>query len=507
MRSLSTIKNVVMSLLYEIMLIIFGMIMPRFIISTYGSEVNGLTSTINQVLSVLNLLQAGAVGASVFQMFKPVAEKDYYQISLIIESSKRYFRKIGLLFLILVMVLAPIISAYTESSFSLLDKILAFAILGINGSLYFFFISWFDILFSSHQERFVLSMAGMVEKIIYYGILFGIIGFKLHFVWMYVAVLVGTCTKILYLYWKYNKVFKSKMVKVVLDGSFRINNRGYLLCNQIATQSVDALPTILITTLQGLSAASVYAVYFLVQNMIKMVVSTVQLSVSEVFGNLVVSESAEKVQRVYGIMEFVFFLVAMVLCSCSAFLYMPFIYLYTGGNTFDVNYLFPILACEIVIYSLIYCMYMPCYTLTNVHGLYKQTYLQAAICAIIAIILAVGLGLLYWPLVLLGPVFYYVSAMIWRLYVSKKHIIWLRLHDFVRRMIVLIFVVIISMVVSTCIYNQGYPDSWFLWLAHACVFLGVVASITALYVLLFERETFKSLLVYGMNILKRKRNT
>ena len=73
MRSLSTLKNMIASLACEIMLVLFGLVVPRLIIETYGSEVNGLTSTITQVLSILNLLQAGAVGASIFQMYKPIA--------------------------------------------------------------------------------------------------------------------------------------------------------------------------------------------------------------------------------------------------------------------------------------------------------------------------------------------------------------------------------------------------------------------------------------------------
>ena len=85
-------------------------------------------------------------------MYKPVADKDYYEISKIIDSSKRYFFKIGIIFLALVLVVSPFISAGTESSLSVWDKAFAFIILGMNGAFYFFFTSWFDILFSSHQR-------------------------------------------------------------------------------------------------------------------------------------------------------------------------------------------------------------------------------------------------------------------------------------------------------------------------------------------------------------------
>ena len=504
MRSLSTLKNIIMSLAYEIMLILFGLVVPRLIIETYGSEVNGLTSTITQILTILNLLQAGAVGASIFQMYKPVAEKDYLQISRIIDSSKRYFRKIGLVFLLLVILVMPLMSMGMDSELAVWEKALAFLILGVNGAFYFFFTSWFDILFSSHQKRFVLSVAGIVDKLLYYGLLFAVIFLKLHFMWMYVAVFIGTCTRVLFLYAIYQKQFKPLLVKVKPDPGFKIKNKGYLLCNQIASQAVDGLPTVLITSVAGLASASVYAVYNLVQNMIKMVVRTVQLSVSEVFGNLVVSENEERVRRVYDLMEFVFFLAAIILCCCAGFLFMPFIYLYTDGNTLDVTYIYPLLAMIIVAYDVVYCMYMPCYTLTNVYGLFKETYLQAIICATIAVAGALACGLIYWPLIMLGPVFYYLSSLIFRLIIAKRKVPWLRLSSFIRRMAMVVLSVGLSVALSTAVYANGYLASWWEWIFHAVLCGMAVLCVVGIYVLIFERPAAKESFGYIKRLLMKK---
>lgn len=504
MRSLSTLKNMIMSLAYEIMLILFGLIVPRLIIETYGSEVNGLTSTITHILTILNLLQAGAVGASIFQMFKPVAEKDYLQVSRIIDSSKRYFRKIGIIFLLLVVVVAPFMAMGTESSLEIWEKAMAFIILGVNGAFYFFFTSWFDILFSSHQKRFILSVAGIVDKLLYYGLLFVVIFSRLHFMWMYVAVLAGTCARVLFLYAIYNKQFKPLLVKVDPDPSFKIQNKGYLLCNQIASQAVDGLPTVMITSVAGLASASVYAVYNLVQNMIKMVVRTVQLSVSEVFGNLVVSENEEKVRRVYDLMEFVFFLAATVLCCCAGFLFMPFIYLYTDCNTLDVSYIYPILAMIIVAYDVVYCMYMPCYTLTNVYGLFKETYLQAVVCSVIAIVGSLACGFIYWPLVMLGPVFYYLSSLVFRLIVAKRRVPWLKLTSFIRRMAMVLLSVVLSVVLSTAVYANGYPANWWHWILHGILCGMAVLSVVGVYSLMFERNSMKGVFRYAKQLVMKK---
>ena len=506
MRSSKALKNIIVALVYEILLILFGLVVPKLIIATYGSEVNGLTSTITQILQIVSLLQAGAAGASIFQMYKPVAEKDYYQVSRVLAASRKYFCKIGIIFLIIVAAILPFVGLGVKSELAVWEKSLAFLILGLNGSFYFFFTSWFDILFASHQQRYFMSLAGIVEKVVYYGLIFLIVFLKLHFAWMYVAVLFCTVIKLVLLYIVYCKSFKPLLVPIENDRDFKIKNRGYLFLNQLAAQAVDGFPTVIITSIAGLSCASVYAVYNLVQNMIKMVVNTLQHSISEVFGNLVVSEKDERIRDVFDLLEFLFFVMAVILCCCAGFLFMPFVYLYTEGNTYDVSYMYPLLATVIVAYDVVFCMYLPYSLLTNVYGLFKETYLQAVICSIISIAAAVGFGLIHWTLVLVGPVIYYVSSIVYRLAVARKKIAWFRLKGFARRMATLILVVGVYLFASNGFYANGYSTSWFSWLVHAVACGLSVLCVVGLYALLFERKATKGLVQYAKRLLKRKMN-
>ena len=77
MRTKNTVKNSVVTLAFQIVTLIIGFVVPRWVISVYGSDVNGLTTNINQVINIINLLQAGLVGASIFEMYKPISKGDY----------------------------------------------------------------------------------------------------------------------------------------------------------------------------------------------------------------------------------------------------------------------------------------------------------------------------------------------------------------------------------------------------------------------------------------------
>ena len=58
MRSKKAIKNIIVSLFQQIVTIICGLILPRAIIGTYGSNVNGLISSITQFLGYITLLES-----------------------------------------------------------------------------------------------------------------------------------------------------------------------------------------------------------------------------------------------------------------------------------------------------------------------------------------------------------------------------------------------------------------------------------------------------------------
>ena len=52
-------------------------------------------------------------------------------------------------------------------------------------ALYICFISWYDILFSSHQKRFLLSIGGIIEKLVYYALLLIIIRSRYIYIYVY----------------------------------------------------------------------------------------------------------------------------------------------------------------------------------------------------------------------------------------------------------------------------------------------------------------------------------
>ena len=100
------IRNVISNLLYQVVVIVMGLIIPRLYLENFGSEVNGLVSTVKQVFVYLMLLEAGVGLASQQALYKPIATDDKDKINGILSATKVHYNRTGFLYAALMMIFA-----------------------------------------------------------------------------------------------------------------------------------------------------------------------------------------------------------------------------------------------------------------------------------------------------------------------------------------------------------------------------------------------------------------
>ena len=76
----------------QIITAISGLILPRIIIPTYGSSINGLIASISQFISYMTLLEAGVGSVFRASLYKPLYQNDFQHVSGIINEQKRFYQ-------------------------------------------------------------------------------------------------------------------------------------------------------------------------------------------------------------------------------------------------------------------------------------------------------------------------------------------------------------------------------------------------------------------------------
>ena len=108
MKNKKLIKNIIISLLQQVVTIICGLILPKTIIKTYGSSTNGLINSITQFLTYISIVEAGVGTVVKSLLYKPIAEKNKNDIEKILKSAQNFYRTIALIFFVYIIILCII---------------------------------------------------------------------------------------------------------------------------------------------------------------------------------------------------------------------------------------------------------------------------------------------------------------------------------------------------------------------------------------------------------------
>lgn len=503
MRSKNAAKNLITFLIYEVFVFALGIVFPRFIILTYGSEVNGLISTITRLLSLINLIQAGAVGAAIYQMYKPVADNDFETQSAILYSSRNYYKRISVIFLGIAFIVSIIYAFILKNgNLSFIEIVTAFFVLAVNGALALRINSICDIFLSSHQKKYYLTISSIANQIIHYSFLSIVLIFKLHFLFINIAILLGGVVSYLLNIFFYLKLSKGKITRNPTNKQYYIPDKKYLMFSSIGTEAVSASPQVIISTVFGLASSSVFSVYSLIFISMKTIINSIQLSVSAIFGNLVKTSSDEHIAFVFDIIALITIGLGTILVSCLSFLIIPFIQLYTRGIT-DIEYLHYSLCVFVVFFTIVFSFRTSFGYVATVYGLFKKTCFITLFSGGSGIVISIVSGILWgMPYVMVGLICDLLASSIATIVVMKNNISWFT----VRRVVIRTIVMAFFSVVGFSLYRLVSPtmENWIQWIVWGCI-VGATSSVFFIvYCIMFERKQTKYLVQYVKRILSKK---
>lgn len=151
------------------LVITIGISLTAFMVNKYfalylGAEYLGLMKLFVQLLNCLNLAEIGLASASSYALYKPLAKKDYLQVSITLNTIKSLYNKIFLFILIIGLALNPLIPFFIKNEIT--DKIIY-----IYWSLYVFSTAMsysnfkYSLLFTADQRYGLVRLVEGISTI------------------------------------------------------------------------------------------------------------------------------------------------------------------------------------------------------------------------------------------------------------------------------------------------------------------------------------------------------
>lgn len=421
MRRKDFFRNVITGFGGQLITVILGIIIPRIMISSYGSDVNGVVSTTSQIFTYLALLEAGIGQSARIALYKPITDKNDEQIAKVFTSAEAYFRRITILYAIGVVLISTVVPLFMKSEMQYVTIIMIFLLEGASGVISFYFIQTPTILLNADGKGFINNYVNLSNKILGYVskivlALFGVSIVLVQFAYFFITVL-----RVVFYRVYIRKKYSWSTHRVNPDTKMLKDKNSYLL-TEIAWTIFSSTDMVVLSLFVSTKMSSVYSIYGMIYNSINLLINAVGGSVLYVLGQIYYRGLAEY-EKVHDAMNTVFIGAMTILISVTYVLILPFVSIYTSGLT-DVDYIYSKLP---LLFSMIQLLSWSRYVngnLTGLAGYAKQTsyvsMIEAMINLLLSIILVQKFGIYG---VLFATVFALPIKVGWCAYISDKKVL------------------------------------------------------------------------------------
>ena len=110
MRAQKSAKNIIVALISNALNIVLGVVVQSIFLKTLGEEYLGLNTVLTSILSMLSIAELGLGSAIIYNMYKPIANKDKEKI----KSLMKFYKKCYSIIIIVMLAIGLIVSIFLK---------------------------------------------------------------------------------------------------------------------------------------------------------------------------------------------------------------------------------------------------------------------------------------------------------------------------------------------------------------------------------------------------------
>lgn len=381
--------NLIFSLIYKVVTMVIGIIIPVLFITSYGSEINGLQSSVQQIFSYMLLLEAGVGSATLQSLYAPVRTEDRDKCNAYLSATSKYYNKIGIIyFALLVIVSIGYALVVNVETMVFIEVCVYVVITGAASGINFFYLAKLKLLLRAEGDEYIISAMLMVAYILTSAIKIFLISQGANIILIQVfhlGINLGI-TAIYFLIAKKKYPWLSFKEKPNYEGLKQKNSALVHQISGLVFQNVDVL---LLTFMCDLRIVSIYTIYKMVINMVTTIIASMGDSVNFIFGREMNNgdENHENYKKIIDVFNVFYSAIAFAIFVSMYLLILPFMKLYTAGM--DINYVIALLPWLYISIELLTVGREAMMRTITVAGHFKQTQWRAVAEAIINIVASI----------------------------------------------------------------------------------------------------------------------
>ena len=500
-RSNKAVLNTFTSLLFEVVAAICGFILPRLILSHFGSAYNGITSSICQFIACVALLKSGIGSVTRAALYKPLAIHDDYAVSCVFVATEKFMRRIALIFMGALFLFAVVYPFAVKDQFSWSFAFSLALILGVSTFAQYYFGIAHQMLLDADQRQYIatiINIGGIVLNTLVASALI-VLGCSIHVVQLGSAV-VFAIQPIALMYYVSRRYHINRNV---CPNNNALSQRWDAFGHQLASFVNTNTDIMVLTLATNVFEVSVYTIYCMVAHAVRKVITGFTGGIGAAFGNMLAKEENERLYRYFKIFDFITFVFSLWAFSCTATLIVPFVGVYTRG-VYDVDYTRDSFGYLLAFSEFLVCVKIPYQILVQTFGYFKQTkkgaFVEAGLNIVTSVIFVCLIGL---DGVLIGTIIAALYRTIDYGIVAYRKMLKYEISYYIKK-IVMIGITGCVLVALNGLFKDCVVNSYGQWVGIAVMKSTILLFVVTICSLVFYRNETKETAVFVTRKIKGK---
>lgn len=305
MRTKHAIKNIAISIFSQVVIILLGFVSRKVFVDSLGAEYLGVNGLLSNVLSMMVLIEGGIGVSIVYNLYKPLADKNKEKIIALIQLYKKSYTVLAIIMLTISAILYPFIGYLMKTDSNISGMFVVYTIfVGKNMISYMNAYKW--ALINADQKGYILSASNLVFQIATTLGKIAILMVSNNYI-LYLLVEVGifiiqNIINTIIVYKKYPYLRNKSKYKIDIETKVNIiNNVKAMFLHNIGGYLVFSTDNILISAFVGLKAVGIYSNYTMVISQLSNLLSPVINGIGAGVGNLIATEDEDKAYSIFNI--------------------------------------------------------------------------------------------------------------------------------------------------------------------------------------------------------------
>lgn len=459
MREKNSILNIISNLFVIISQIVLAFVVRFIFVKVLNEQYLGVQGLFTNIISMLSLAELGIGTAISFILYKPLAEKNYNKVSVIVTFLRKVYIAIGIVVLISGIIITPflkyIVTGYTMGNLNIIF-VIYFITLAVE-----YFLTYPETLLNADQKHYKISFIligyTLMTNVLQIIVLLLTRNFLIYILADVIMKLIKFIAINIYVKRYYPEVdFYNKEKLEEKEKNVFTKNVKSLFLYKIGDYLINGTDNIIISKIIDISTVGFYSNYLSTITIFRNIINNIISGVTASFGNLIVKEDEKVQENVFSIMNFITYIFCGFVLCCLLFLFNDFIKMFYGEN-----YMLGI--SEVIIICLnfyIASMLLPLESVKSAAGLYYEdryvTIVQAAINVVISIVLGYKMGLIG---ILIGTLSSYILTTAWeRPIIIYKKIFKTSFIEYFKKYLIQVVIILFNIFVDWIVINRLFTE-------------------------------------------------